>query len=345
MIPNFKIETKNGDLTEQIRSRLERLVIRDEASYKSDTMTLELVDDGIQWPTNGLEFTVALGYDNVLTTVGKFTTKHIGVSMSGRRILKIEAAAMEQSSSLKSQREQSWDSTTLGAIAEEIARRNQLKPQVFDELKAIAIQHEDQTESDLAFLCRLGRRYDLTVKVSGRYLIVAPQDKSGDPDGSNMPISITSPLRFEFSGDQTQRYTGVRAFWYDNEAAEKKHVMYGKEGVVLELEYNKGSEQGARKAAEAKFREVVRKGKTLSLTVPGNTQLAAERKIDASGLGQGIDGEWVIKTVEHVYAPCGFESTVECSVDGYKREKVATGAGDETGVDDTDRDSVISTHL
>jgi uncharacterized protein len=330
MNPNFKIETKNGDLTEQIRSRLERLTIRDEASYNSDTMTLELVDDGIEWPKEGTEFTVSLGYENVLTTVGKFTFKHVRYSSKGKQTLTITAAAMEHAASLKSQREQSWDATTLGAIAEEIARRNSLKPQVFDELKAIPIEHEDQTESDIAFLCRLGRRYDLTVKVSGRYLMLAPADKSGDPDGTNKPILIRNPTGVDYSGDQTQRYTGVRAFWYDNEAAEKKHVLYGKEGVVLELEYNKITEAGARKAAETKFREVVRKGETLSFTVPGNLQLAAERKADVQGIRPAIDGIWVIKTVEHVYAPGGFESSVECSVDGYKEVKKADEASDDS---------------
>ncbi|HET9241014.1 MAG TPA: contractile injection system protein, VgrG/Pvc8 family [Oligoflexus sp.] len=322
MIPNFRIETKNGDLTDQIRSRLEKLTIRDEASWKSDSMTLELVDDGIEWPAAGLEFTVALGYDNVLTTVGKFTTKHIGVSMNGRRTLKIEAAAMESSAALKSQREQSWDGTTLGAIAEEIARRNGLKPMVFDELKSVAIDHEDQTESDIAFLVRLGRRFDHTVKVSGRYLMITPKDKGGDPSGTNQAIRIENPIRFEYSGDQTQRYTGVRAFWYDHEAAEKRFVMYGNEGVVLELEYNKITEADARRAAEAKFREVVRRGKTLTLAVAGNVQLAAERRIDVRGLGVGIDGEWVIKSVEHIIDGSGFHSNAECSVEPDSESKL-----------------------
>ncbi len=321
MIPNFRIETNGRDLTEAVRSRLLKLTVKDEASWKSDAMTLELIDDGIEWPKAGQEFSVALGYDNVLTSVGRFATKHVGVAMDGKRIVKIEAAAMEQSSSLKSQREQSWDGTTLGAIAEEIVRRNQLKPAIFDELKSIAIEHEDQTESDLAFLCRLGRRHDLTVKVSGRYLMLTPADKSGaNPDGTIPVIRIEKPIRFEYSGDQTQRYTGVRAYWYDNEAGEKRYVMYGKDGVVLELEYNKITEVGARKAAEAKFREVVRKGKTLTLTVPGNVQLAAERKIDVRGLGPGIDSEWVIKSVEHSIDGAGFQSNLECSIDGSRDE-------------------------
>jgi phage protein D len=316
MIPNFRIETNGKDLTEAIRSRLLRLTVKDEASWKSDTMSLELADDGIEWPKAGQEFSIALGYDNVLTSVGRFAAKHVGIVMDGKRILKIEAAAMEQNASLRSQREQSWEETTLGNIVEEIARRNQLKPAIFDELKSISIEHEDQTESDLAFLCRLGRRYDLTVKVSGRYLMLTPADKSGiDPDGTIPIIRIEHPIRFEYSGDQEQRYTGVRAFWYDSEAGERRHVLYGKEGVVLELEFNKISENGARKAAEAKFREVIRKGKTLSLTVPGNVQLAAERRIDVRGLGASIDGEWVIKSVEHIIDGSGFYSSAECSLE------------------------------
>jgi phage protein D len=318
MIPNFRIETKNGDLTEQIRSRLEKLTIRDEASWKSDSMTLELVDDGIEWPAAGLEFTVALGYDNVLTTVGKFTTKNIGVSMNGRRTLKIEAAAMESSASLKSQREQSWDGTTLGAIAEEIARRNGLKPMVFDELKSVALDHEDQTESDIAFLVRLGRRFDHSVKVSGRYIMITPNDKGGAPNGTDQVVRIENPIRFEYSGDQTQQYTGVRAFWYDNEAAQKKYVMYGKEGVVLEIEFNKISKAGARRAAEAKFREVVRKGKSLSITIPGNANLGVEIKMSISGLGERIDGAWTIKSIEHVFDGSGWVTNIECNVDGYR---------------------------
>ncbi|MDQ3233265.1 MAG: contractile injection system protein, VgrG/Pvc8 family [Pseudobdellovibrionaceae bacterium] len=330
MIPNFRIEMGGKDLTEAIRSRLLKLTVRDEASSKSDTMSLELADDGIEWPKAGQEFSVALGYDNTLTSVGRFAAKHVGVVMDGRRVLKIEAAAMEQSSSLRSQREQSWEATTLGGIAEEIARRNQLKPAVFDELKSIPIEHEDQTESDLAFLCRLGRRHDLTVKVSGRYLMLTPADKSGaDPDGTIPIIRIERPIRFEYSGDQEGRYTGVRAFWYDNDGAMKRQVMVGRDGVVLELEYNKLTEDGARKAAEKAFRDVVRKGHSLSFTVPGNPELAAERKVIAEGFREGVDGEWVIKSVEHTIDGSGFLSAVECSVDRYKETQADTGQDNE----------------
>lgn len=334
MIPNFRIETNGKNLTDAIRSRLIKLSIKDEAKLKSDCMSIELADDPpISWPSNGQVFDVALGYNQELMSVGKFATKHIGVVGSPQRILKIEAAALEQFASLKNQQEQSWDDTSFGAIAEEIARRNGLKPLIYDRLDTIAIQHEDQTESDIAFLCRLGRRFDLTVKVSGSSLLISKADRSGTINGAIPVIPITNPIRFEYSGDQTRKYTGVRAFWYDSTTGQKHFVLYGKEGVVLEIEFNKITEAGARKAAESKFREVVRKGKNLTLTVPGNASLAAEVKIMVSGLGDGIDGEWIVKSVEHVFDGSGWLTNIESSVDGYKE---VPESGED--IDDSDDD-------
>jgi phage protein D len=335
MIPNFRIETNGKDLTEQIRSRLLKLTIKDEAKLKSDCMSLELADDPpIVWPSPGQVFDIALGYDQVLTSVGRFATKHIGVSGNPQRVLKIEAAALEQFASLRNQREESWDSTTLGNIASEIARRNGLKPAIYDELGAISVAHEDQTESDIAFLCRLGRRFDLTVKVSGRFLLISKADRSGAVNGTIPTIQISNPISFEYSGDQSNRYTGVRAFWYDSADGRKKYVLYGKEGVVLEIEFNKITEAGARRAAEAKFREVVRKGKTLTLVVPGNANLAAEVKLQVSGLGEGIDGEWIVKSIEHTVSSSGWTTTIECCVDGYK--EAPEGQDDSEGTEENE---------
>ncbi len=326
MKPRFEIKTGSKDITDAIASRLIRLSIRDESNLRSDSMCLELADEPpIAWPSEGQQFEVAIGYETSLVSMGTYAAKHIGVSASPQRVLKIEASALEQAASLKSQREQSWEDTTLGEIVSEVARRNGLKPAVIGELQSISIPHEAQTESDVQFLNRLGRRYDLIVKVSERFLMVSPADKSKKASGGALPeIRVRNPIRFEYSGEQKKGYTGVRAYWYDNDAAEKRYVLVGKEGVVLELEYNKRTEDDARRAAESKFREVTRKGKTLTFTVPGNSDLAAERKVIVSGFREGVDGEWVIKSVEHTIDGSGFLSAVECSVDGYKEDPVSS---------------------
>jgi phage protein D len=321
LIPNFRITSDGKDLTNAIRSRLLRLTIRDEKKLKSDSLSIELADDPpITLPKDNQIFDVAIGYKDLLVNVGSFATKHIAVS-GPPRILKIEASAMNQAASLKTRREQSWESTTLGDLVAAIARRNGLLPAVIPDLKAIPIAHENQTESDAAFLQRLGRRYDFLFKVASGRLIATPFDKSLKASGSELPkIKVSNPIRYEFSGDQTKRYTGVRAYWYDSQAAAKRYVFFGQQGVVLELEFNQVSEAQARKVAEAKFREVSRKGKTLSFTVPGNQDLAVERAVVVSGIRAGIDGEWIIKSVEHSIDGSGFVSAVNCSVNSYKED-------------------------
>lgn len=282
-------------------------------------MSLELADEApISFPAAGQVFQVAIGYEDVLIDLGTFAARHVAVS-GPPRVLKIEASALDQALSLKSQREQTWESTTLGDMVMVIAKRNGLKPSVVGELGSIRIEHELQTESDIAFLTRLGRGHGMIIKLSGQYLMAMPEDKSRKASGGQLPaIYVSSFLRYEYSDEQSTRYTGVRAFWYDNNAVTKRQVLYGKEGVVLELEFNKVSEAAARNAAEAKFRDVVRKGKRLSFTVTGNCELAAESKCVVSGIREGVDGEWVIKSVEHTIDGSGFQSSVDCSVDGYK---------------------------
>jgi phage protein D len=321
LIPNFRITSGGKDLTNAIRTRLLKLTIRDEKKLKSDSMSIELADDPpIELPADNQVFEVAIGYKDVLVNVGSFATKHIAVS-GPPRILKIEASAMNQAASLKTRREQSWESTTLGDLVAAIARRNGLAPAVIPDLKAIPITHESQTESDAAFLQRLGRRYDFLLKVSSRRLIVTPHDKSLMASGGDLPkIEVSNPIRYEFSGDQAKKYTGVRAYWYDSQAAAKRYVFFGRQGVVLELEFNQVSEAQARKVAEAKFREVSRKSKTLKFTVPGNLDLAAERKVLVSGIRTGVDGEWIIKSVEHTIDGSGFLSSVDCSESGYRED-------------------------
>jgi phage protein D len=323
LIPNFRITSGGKDLTNAIRSRLLKITIRDEKKLKSDSMSIELADDPpIALPSDNQVFEVAIGYKDLLVNVGSFSTKHIAVS-GPPRVVKIEASAMNQAASLKTRREQSWESTTLGDLVAAIARRNGLLPAVIPDLKAIPIAHENQTESDVAFLQRLGRRYDFLLKVASGRLIATPLDKSRKASGGDLPrIEVSNPIRYEFSGDQTKKYTGVRAYWYDSQAAARRYVFFGQQGVVLELEFNQVSEAQARKVAEAKFREISRKGKTLSFTVLGNLDLAAERKCMVTGIRQGVDGEWIIKSVEHTIDASGFLSSIECSTDAYKESDI-----------------------
>ena len=47
--------------------------------------------------------------------------------------------------------------------------------------------------------------------------------------------------------------------------------------------------------------------------LPGGTDLFAERSINAQGFKTGLDGEYLVDSVEQVFTQSGWSTTVECN--------------------------------
>ena len=47
--------------------------------------------------------------------------------------------------------------------------------------------------------------------------------------------------------------------------------------------------------------------------LPGRTDLFAERSINAQGFKTGLDGEYLVDSVEQVFTQSGWSTTVECN--------------------------------
>ena len=58
--------------------------------------------------------------------------------------------------------------------------------------------------------------------------------------------------------------------------------------------------------------------------MPGRTDLFAERLLNAQGFKVGLDGEYLVDSVEQVFTQSGWSTTVECN--GGKKGK-ATAKG------------------
>lgn len=58
--------------------------------------------------------------------------------------------------------------------------------------------------------------------------------------------------------------------------------------------------------------------------MPGRTDLYAERLIDAQGFKEGLEGEYLVDSVEQIYTQSGWSTTVECN-GGNKGKAKATG--------------------
>ena len=187
--PAFRLEADGADLTGIIADRLLSIRITDQAGQQSDSLEVTLDDRAAQVPVprSGAWLKVWLGYRGeglAPVYMGSYAVDEVDLS-NGPRSMVIKATAAQTAPELvKEQRSQSWHDTTLGKIAEEIAKRNGLQLVLKGKLGDVKVKHEDQTsESDQSFLTRLAEKYGATIKPADGTLIVAPRGK-----GSASPV-------------------------------------------------------------------------------------------------------------------------------------------------------------
>ena len=69
----------------------------------------------------------------------------------------------------------------------------------------------------------------------------------------------------------------------------------------------------AESAAKARLAAFNRSTAGVRLEMPGRTDLFAERSINAQGFKVGLDGEYLVDSVEQTYTQAGWSTTVECN--------------------------------
>ncbi len=187
--PAFRLEADGADLTAIIADRLLSIRITDQAGQQSDSLEVALDDRNAQVPVprSGAWLKLWMGYraqGQVPVFMGSYAVDEVDLS-NGPRSMVIKATAAQTAPELvKEQRSQSWHDTTIGKVAEEIAKRNGLQLVLKGKVGDIAIKHEDQTsESDQSFLTRLAEKNALTIKPADGTLVVAPRGK-----GSASPV-------------------------------------------------------------------------------------------------------------------------------------------------------------
>ena len=73
------------------------------------------------------------------------------------------------------------------------------------------------------------------------------------------------------------------------------------------------NKSAAEQAAKARLAAFNRSTAAVRLEMPGRTDLFAERTINAQGFKVGLDGEYLVDSVEQVFTQSGWSTTVECN--------------------------------
>lgn len=307
MTPAYKILANSVDITNKLRERSCSIKVVDEAGLQSDTVEIELDDEGgqIEMPRKGATLDVSIGYlEAGLVRMGLYVVDEVGLS-GFPALMTIRGKAADMRATIKTQRARSWDTTTLGAIVKSIAAEEGLEAKVDPALAAIEIAHEDQTtESNIHFLTRLAQQYGAVAKPANGKLLMVPAGQATTASGASMPsvtVHKTDETHYDVTLADRDAYDGAVASWHDPKTGQRIPEQTGSSSKAYTLRDTYPDAASARRAAEAKWASLQRGAGTLNLDMPGEPKLAAEATINlpAAEFRSGVAGEWITKRVEH----------------------------------------------
>ena len=323
--PEFRLLANQADITATIQDRLVSLRFTDAAGLESDVLEIVLADHDplqpIQMPPTGAELELFLGYDGLAQRMGLFVCDEVELAgWPGEMTIRARAAPFDVSkgglANLQTQKTRSWSKgTLLGDVVRKIAKEHGMAPAVMDTLAKIALPHIDQAdESDLHFLGRVAKKYDAVVKPAGGKLVLAKKGETKSVSGEQLPAVALVPTdvsRFRVVMSKRETAGMVVAYWHAVKQAKRNEVKVGQGEPVSRLKMYYPTKEMALAAARSELQRRERGKVTVSLTMPGRTDLVAEAPLTLAGFRDGVNGEWVITRVEHSLDSGGYSCTVE----------------------------------
>ncbi|MGQ4693140.1 contractile injection system protein, VgrG/Pvc8 family [Enterobacter asburiae] len=217
--PDFMLKLDDRDITQNFSPRLISLTMTDKRGLEADQLDIQLDDsDGLlDLPARGARLSLWLGWEGTpLEEKGDFTIDAIQFQ-GAPDTLTIQGFSADFRGKLNVRREQSWHDTTVRAIVDTIAQRNQLTASVTSGLASIAISHIDQSqETDAAFLSRLADRNGAFVSIKAGKIIFMKAGQAVTASGAPLPLMMIERGdgdKHLFSIAERENYSGVTAKW------------------------------------------------------------------------------------------------------------------------------------
>ena len=322
MTPTFRIVADGADITELINDRLLLLRTTDKPGMESDDFELRIDDrdSAVSLPSRGASIEIFLGYSGAaLTRLGRYTVDEVELSGPPDTLV-IRGKASDMRGSGKSTRCGSWESVSLASIVSDVAARNGWAPVC---PVATTVPRADQlSESDFNFITRLAKQYDCTAKVADGKLLVlqrqAGQSASGKVLGA-ITLTRSDVSRWQFRLADRTTHKAVSTKHQDKKTGKLAIISLDNDEAPDGLppvhtdRHIYPNKSAAEQAAKARLSAFNRSTAAVRLEMPGRTDLFAERMINTQGFKPGLDGEYLVDSVEQVFTQSGWSTTVECN--------------------------------
>lgn len=321
--PICRVVVNGTDITDLIvggqEPRLVSIELTDNRGLEADQLDITLSDhDGLlAIPPRGATLRLWLGWsDTGLIDKGTYTvdeTEHSGAPDT----LSIRARSADLRGGLKVKKERSWSTATLGTVIGAIASAHKLAPVVSAVLAGIELLQVDQAnESDANLLSRLGREHDAIATIKAGRLLFLPTGKATTASGLALPhVTLTRADGDQHRFLQADRdaYTGVKAYYYDVNSADKKEAIAGAGDNLKELRHSYTDQASALQAARAEWKRLQRGTATLSYTLAkGRPELIPDQTYSLTGIKAEIAAiVWLGGNIRHSFTPDAFTTSLE----------------------------------
>lgn len=317
MTPDFRIIANGGDVTATIRDRLVELEVIDEDGDNADRVRIVVDDrdDLVAAPEKDAILQVWLGYREAgLSLIGQYAVDGAG-GEGPTRLLYITATAADMKGGIRAPRTRAWEDKSLSDIAGTIAGEAGLRPVVSPAIADVRWPYLAQTaESDLHFLRRLAATLDATAKPAGGTLLVARRGDDMTAAGDPMPVGALTLLDLDtwrWDEDSREKVGQVEAEWTELSSGKRQKVVAGDGKPSTRLRHVYGSNDEARRAAEAELRRRANGEITFSAELARFApEVIAGARMTLAGVSRKVDGQWDLTRVTHTLSR-GLRTAIE----------------------------------
>jgi phage protein D len=305
MKPTVVVKVNHRDVTGDFSAWLLDLVYMDHVAGESDGLEIRLDNADGRWlqgwyPVKGSTIEAWLGYEgSPLLYTGECRVDEIEVEGAPDQVT-LRALGASNMTALRTRQSKAFEGQSLRTIANQVAAAHGLL--LVGEVPNLTWRRTTQhRETDLAFLCRLGREYSLVFSVKGNQLVFHDEQAlEGLPKVLTVHRSDLS--RFRFREKMTVASASAAYFDPDSKtllAADLAEPNRGPDRAKTRRRTeSKGHSQRLAQAALHQTKGWEREG---TLTLAGDTRLVAGANLELVGFGV-LDGLWQIRSAQHSLA-------------------------------------------
>ncbi|WP_323119971.1 phage tail protein [Burkholderia alba] len=326
--PTFHILANDADVTATIADRLIGITLTDETGEQSDTLEIELSDQDpqrpITKPRKGAELQVFLGYDGQNTRKGLFVVDEIRMGgppdrMTIRARAAVYAETPKGKSDFQTQKTRTWKSgTRIGDMVAKMAKEHGMTASVSASLASVQLPHLNQdAESDINLLLRLGKRYDAIAKPVGGKLIFARRGDAKTVGGVQLPtVTLRKSDLTDWTCNEVARESAgtVAAYYHMAHKGKRHEVKVGQGEPVKRIRYWFTNQAEALAAATAELQRRKREVFEFTAECPGHPDLTAEGPLILAEFNSNVPTNWIVKRVVSAMSKRAYTCSIEAEL-------------------------------